>query len=229
VSYHGAGASPPRCYSVHVVSTYTDPERHRDSADDSPKEDHFVRLDGVTWSDYVRLLAARGDRSAPRISYLEGALEIMSPSFDHEAIRSLIGRLVEAYCLDRDIEIMPVGSWTLKDRRHERGAEPDECYVFGGRRPARPDLAIEVIWTSGGLDKLEIYRALGVGEVWVWRKGKLRVHLLGGGAYRAAASSRCLPDLDLALLCRFLDRPSVTRAVRDFRAVLETRAARGRH
>ncbi len=211
------------------MHTHTDPQRHQDNADDSPKEDHFVLLDGVTWTDYERLMAARGDRSAPRISYLEGALEIMSPSFSHEAIRSLIGRLVEAYCLDHDIEFMPAGSWTIKDQRRRRGAEPDECYVFGGRRPARPDLAIEVIWTAGGLDKLEIYAALGVPEVWIWRKGKLRVHLLRGGGYRTTARSRCLPGLDLELLCRFLDRTSVTRAVRDFRAALKTTRVRGRH
>lgn len=28
----------------------------------------------------------------------------------------------------------------------------------------RPDIAVEVIWTSGGLDKLEIYRKLGRGK-----------------------------------------------------------------
>lgn len=205
------------------MNTYTNPGRHRAEADDSPKEDHFVLLDGVTWSDYERLLAARGDRSAPRISYLEGALEIMSPSFDHEAIRSLIGCLVEAYCLDRDIEFMPVGSWTLKQRRWKRGVEPDECYLFGDKRPRdRPDLAIEVIWTSGGLDKLEIYRTLGVGEVWIWRKGKIQIFQLRGDRYRTTRRSRCLPALDLQLLCRFLDRPTVTRAVRDFRAACKT-------
>lgn len=196
----------------------------------APADDHIVVLHGAAWSDYQRVLELRGDRSVPRLAYVEGELELMSPSRSHEAIKSTIGCLVEVWCLERGVEFSPFGSWTLEDKSVDRGVEPDECYVFGGRPdPQRPDLAIEVIWTSGGLDKLEIYRALGVGEVWVWRKGKLRVHLLGGGAYRAAASSRCLPDLDLALLCRFLDRPSVTRAVRDFRAVLETRAARGRH
>lgn len=58
--------------------------------------------------------------------------------------------------------------------RRERGAEPDECYVFGeDPDPERPDLAIEVIWISGGMNKLEIYRALGVAEVWHWRRGRI--------------------------------------------------------
>ena len=154
--------------------------------------------------------------------FLEGTLEIMSPGYDHEAIKSMIGCLVEAWCLDRGIEFMPVGSWTIKKQRKRRGAEPDECYEFGKRRrrPTRPDLAIEVVWTSGGLDKLEIYRKLGVAEVWVWQKGKLQAYQLDGEAYQAAPRSKLLPELDLDLPCRFLDRPSVTQAVCDFRAAV---------
>src|SRR5690606_33605516 len=60
-----------------------------------PHEDHYVHLRGVTWADYLRLLEVRGDRSVPRLTYLEGTLEIMSPSLTHELIKSYIGRLVE--------------------------------------------------------------------------------------------------------------------------------------
>ncbi len=84
----------------------------------------------------------------------------------------------------------------------------------------RPDLVIEVIWTSGTIDKLEIYRRLGVGEGWFWKDGVLSVHVLSGGRYQAAERSALLPGLDLALLCTFLDRRSATEAMRDFRDVL---------
>lgn len=76
--------------------------------DDEPTEDHVVFLDRVSWSDYERLLAMRGDRSAPRIIYLEGTIEIMSPSRSHEGIKSLIARLVEAYCDEADIPFLSV-------------------------------------------------------------------------------------------------------------------------
>ena len=33
----------------------------------------------------------RGDHSAPRFAYLEGEVEIMSPSQTHEGIKSMIG------------------------------------------------------------------------------------------------------------------------------------------
>ncbi|HEU4620176.1 MAG TPA: Uma2 family endonuclease [Gammaproteobacteria bacterium] len=135
---------------------------------DEPREDHYVHLRGVTWDDYLRLLEIRGERSTPRMTYLEGTLEIMSPSRSHDEIKSYIGRLVEAWCLERNVEFTPYGSWTLKSKRDERGAEADECYVFGPNPKAkrRPDLAIEVVWTSGGIDKLEVYRKLGVRELW---------------------------------------------------------------
>jgi Uma2 family endonuclease len=189
---------------------------------DEPREDHYVHLYGVTWADYLRLLQIRGDRSAPRITYVEGTLEIMSPSRTHDEIKSYIGRLVEAWCLERGIEFTPYGSWTLKNKRDERGAEADECYVFGPdpKCKRRPDVAIEVVWTSGGIDKLDVYRKLGVHEVWYWEDGRIHVHVLRGARYELVAQSETLPGIDLEQLVGFLDRPTVSRAIRDYRAAL---------
>jgi Uma2 family endonuclease len=191
--------------------------------DDDPVDDHIVQIDGATWEDYERFLDIRGERSVPRITYLEGTLELMTPSRDHETIKSIVGRLVEAYCLHADIRFTSVGSWTLRRRKEERGAEPDECYLFGDGKADVPDLAIEVIWTSGRLDKLEVYRRLGVREVWIWRKGVLRPYGLAGDQYEPLDRSRVLPGIDLDLLVGFLDRPSTYDAIRDYRAALQRR------
>jgi Uma2 family endonuclease len=188
--------------------------------DDAPTEDHFVELHGVSWADYERLLAIRGEHSAPRMTYVEGTLEIMSPSRDHEGIKSFVGRLVEAYCLERNIVFTPYGSWTLKDRRKKRGVEPDECFILFGEKMDRPHLAIEVVWTSGGVEKLEAYRKLAVPEVWIWRKGHLRPFALRGEHYEELVRSELLPDLDIEMLVRFLDRPSAYHAIRDYRFAL---------
>jgi Uma2 family endonuclease len=190
--------------------------------DDEPREDHYVHLYGVTWADYLRLLEIRGEHSVPRLTYVEGTLEIMSPSRTHDEIKSYIGRLVEAWCLERGIEFTPYGSWTLKNQRDERGVEADECYVFGlePKRKRRPDLAIEVIWTSGGIDKLDVYRKLRVREIWFWEDGRIRVHALRGLHYEPAAESEVLPGIDLALLVSFLDRPTASQAIREYRAAL---------
>jgi Uma2 family endonuclease len=69
-----------------------------------------------------------------------------------------------------------------------------------------------VVWTSGGLSKLEIYRKLGVREVWFWRKGKITAHVLRGDAYLEAVASEALPGLDLTLLASVLDRPTTSAA-----------------
>lgn len=188
--------------------------------DDRPIEDHLVALHGLSWDDYERLLVMRGDHSAPRIAYLEGEVEIMSPSQAHEAIKSMIGRLVETYCLEQGIPFSTYGSWTLKDRTKDRGAEPDECYIFGAEPTGRPQLAIEVVWTSGRIDKLDIYRQLGVAEVWYWRRGKIQPYCLRGERYEPVVASEALPGLDLALLTRFLDRPTTYDAIRAYQQAL---------
>lgn len=191
--------------------------------DDRPTGDQIVHLDGVTWEDFERLLAIRGDRPVPRFAYLNGVLELMSPSKEHESIKSLIGRLVEVYCEAVRIEFAVYGSWTIKDQQQERGAEPDECYVFGTEDRDRPDLAIEVEWTSGRIEKLEVYRKLGISEVWFWRRGRIQAHALRGDDYEAITVSEVLPQLDLELLASFLDRPRTSLAMREFRAALESK------
>ncbi len=78
-----------------------------------------------------------------------------------------------------------------------------------------------MIWTSGGLDKLSIYAALGVGEVWVWRAGVLRVFAgAEAGGYTEVGASRLFPTLDLQELLGYLDRPTATQAQREYRRAL---------
>jgi len=186
-----------------------------------PEADQRVFLHGVSWDDYDRLLAIRGDVAGPRLTYLEGEMELICPSSKHETLKKMIGRLVEAFAEERGLDLNGVGSWTLRRAPRERGLEPDECYVLGplaGREV--PDLAIEVDWTSGGIDRLDVYRGLGVPEVWTWKAGGIAVQRLRGDTYATAPRSVLLPDLDLALLASFIERPDQTAAVREFRAAL---------
>lgn len=200
----------------------------RDLAD---SVDQRVVLRGVGWSDYEALLAIRGDeRPGVRLYYLEGDLELMSPSHMHEWLKTTLARLLEAYADETGIELTGYGSLTMRRVRKERGAEPDECYVIGparGRDP-RPDLAIEVVWTSGGLDKMAIYAGLGVRELWVCRTHKKKVAVevlaLRRGRYVTVSRSRLLPGLDPSVLAKFLEGESQTRAVRGFRATLRADA-----
>jgi Uma2 family endonuclease len=189
--------------------------------DDTPTEDKIVVVRGLAWDDYQRMLEVRGEASAPRFAFLGGELEIMTPSRPHESIKSRISLLVAVWCETKAIDFSAYGSWTLENRSAELGLEPDECYVFGAvAEPERPDLAIEVVWTRGGLKKLEIYAELGVPEVWFWRRGRITVHVLEEGRYVDSAGSHALPGIDLDQLAGFLDRPTDSQAMREYRAAL---------
>ena len=185
--------------------------------------DRRVTLQDVTWVEFEQILAIRGDKAGIRMTYLDGVLELMSPSIDHEGIKKVIARLLEIYALEMGIPLNGFGSWTLKKAVRARALEPDECYSIGTGRPARPDLAIEVIWTSGGIDKLEVYRGLGVGEVWMWRDGAIEIYFLVADRYERRERSVVFPDLDLVELVSFIDLENQTTAVRRYRDILRTR------
>jgi Uma2 family endonuclease len=154
------------------------------------------------------------------MTYLNGVLELMSPSVDHEGIKKTIARLLEAYADEKGIPFNGFGSWTLKNPGRARALEPDECYSLSLGRPTRPDLAIEVVWTSGGIDKLEVYRGLGVGEVWFWREGVIEVWSLEAERYERQERSGLLADLDLVELAGHIDAENQTESVRRYRQTL---------
>jgi Uma2 family endonuclease len=197
-----------------------------DSRDDEPAVDNFVHM-RATWSDYEQVLRMRGERRRPRLAYEDGVLELMSPSNEHESITARIGRLVEVWCDEHTIEFNPVGSWTLKNKRKRGGVEPDECYVFGDNpRKPRPDLVIEVIWTSGGIDKRDLYHRFGVPEIWFWRQGQISVDSYRAQGYHESKRSRLLPDIDLVELLSFLDQLPTSKAMRAYRAAIRSRKSR---
>src|SRR5262245_50295961 len=91
----------------------------------APADDHdnIVVLEGATWADYQRILAIRGEKGNPRITYLDGWLQIMATSRTHERIKSVVGCLIETWCLERGVEFSPYGNWTLQNRRKKGGLE----------------------------------------------------------------------------------------------------------
>jgi Uma2 family endonuclease len=183
-------------------------------------------VESVPWSAYEHIREALDEANAGiRLTYLEGVLELMSPSRDHEAIAKLIARLVEAFAEERDLSLNGYKSSTFRKQAGLRGLEPDECYSLGPLGDV-PDIAIEVVLSSGLVDKLEVYRGLVVPEVWVFRSGTLAVYRLDSdGAYRTQGRSELLPDLDIRELASFVSADAdQTSAVRAYRA--KVRAAR---
>ena len=183
-----------------------------------PGEDRVV-LGGVSWEQYVAINEERGeDHSNPRLYYLNEQLEIMTTSLQHERLKERIGMLLVEYVNENDLEIFPHGQATMQ-KMEEAGAEPDASWCFGEEKDV-PDIALEIALTSGGIEKLEIYRCFAVREVWFWRNEHLEIWNL-----RADASgydgpmrvSQQLPSLDLQMIERCLALPTWREARRAFR------------
>ena len=187
--------------------------------------DQRLVLHGVTWAQYETLRAAFDDKPGLRMTYLEGALEIMSPSRRHEHIKKFIARLIEAYADARRIVLLGFGSETYRTQAMARGLEPDECYCVGDEKDV-PDLALEVITTSGGVDKLAVYVGLAVPEVWFWVDTRFQLFGLEAGGYRPRERSHFLPELDLVRLAEIVattPRAEQAQAVWRFRESLTAR------
>ena len=181
--------------------------------------DQRVILGGIDWWQFEAFLAIRADCAGVRVTYLEGQLEIMSPSRTHERLNTLIGRLLEAYADEKGLVFEGYGSMTMRSAPKLRGVEPDKCYAVGAAKES-PDLAVEVIWTHGGIDKLEVYRGLGVREVWIWEKEELKAYELRGNAYVEIPRSVVIPGLTPSFIREFLDCETQTEAVRKLREAL---------
>ena len=184
----------------------------------APHPETRVVLSNISWATYEAILTD-SDSCGKRFVYDRGTLEIMSPSAEHEWYHRLLGRLVEAFTLERNIPIHSTGATTLKSQLKERGLEADESYYITNEALVRgcddlnlardppPDLAIEVEISRSAVDKLAIYADLGVSEVWFYDGDSLRMHILqSDGTYEMKTHSSLLPQLTTEILEGFLAR-----------------------
>lgn len=184
-----------------------------------------VVLEGVSWQQYELLLVTLGDDfPGLRLSYLAGTLEIMTNSPLHEELKKMIGMLMEAYFQESGIRFHAIGSATFRKLAHQRGLEPNECYCLGQKKEF-PDLAIEVVLSSGVVDKLEIYRGLGVKEVWVWEVGGFTIYHLCMDKYKVVNHSELLPHCNVEQLASHVNPDEQFDAVMTFRAELRRNLA----
>jgi Uma2 family endonuclease len=199
-----------------------------DRTRDEIELDQHVVLRGMAWKDYEVLLAIRGDSAGVRLYYLDGEIELTSPTRDHEGNKTMLARLLEMWAVEASVDLNGFGSWTLKDEPKEAGAEPDECYIVGtAAKKDIPDLAIDVEWSHAGIAKREIYRRLGVRELWtLQRDGRLVVRVLARGGYGEHQQSKVLPKLDVAWLAGFLKHESQSGAVRALRDAMRKKRRR---
>lgn len=191
---------------------------------DDPEE-RFISS-GVSWAQYEALLKKLGDSPWYRVTYLEGVLEIMAPSRKHESKKDNIARLLGVYFEETRTRFYGLGSTTFREGMKARGVEPDTCFCIGSEKEF-PDLAVEVVETSGGINKLEVYKGLGVPEVWFWQKGQFEVYCLQDEDYEKVSASELLPNFDLNLLAIYVQNPEPLDAVVEFREKVREQIQQG--
>ncbi|WNZ22581.1 Uma2 family endonuclease [Leptolyngbya sp. NK1-12] len=192
--------------------------RHPELISDDAEQQYIIS--GVSWQTYEALLSDLGDDfPGLRVHYLEGTLEITMPGRRHEVSKDNISRLLGVYFEESRTRFYGLGSTTFRQEAKRRGAEPDASFCIGTDK-AFPDIAIEVVQTHSGINKLSIYQGLGVPEVWFWENGQFQLYRLRSEGYEPIDQSEFLPDLDLALLAAYVQHPEPLDAVLEFRAAL---------
>ena len=127
--------------------------------------------------------------------------------------------MIELYSIDTNTRVYGCGSTTYRKKAKERGLEPDESYCVGEVKEF-PDFAIELIITSGSIDKLDVYQGLGIPEVWFWEDDKVSLYQLREEKYELINRSTFLPDLDIDLLVRCANIADQYDSVVEFRNAL---------
>jgi len=175
-------------------------------------------LENISWSTFETLLKEIGNKRGYRIAYDEGRLEIMSPLYEHENPKIRSDRFIFMLAEELYIEIKSAGSTTFKLKNAQKGIEPDNCYYIQNEPAVRdreeldletappPDLAIEIDITSSSMNKLAIYSALRVPELWLYNGRVLKFYQLVETEYIERDFSIAFPFVSAAEMAGFFTR-----------------------
>ena len=191
-----------------------------------------VLLHGVPWKTYIALRDVRESRNV-RMTYDRGELEMMSPSKRHEICAHLLGRLIETWAEELDIDIQSCRAMTCRREDLARGFEPDNSYYVKNEPQVwqkleldlsvdpPPDLAIEIDLSGETLKKMPLCAAFGVPELWRYDGRTLEVFKLGPeGQYLPQTASVSFPQLPLSEVQRLMSQVGEVREnalIRSFR------------
>jgi Uma2 family endonuclease len=193
-------------------------------ATDRPSQittDQLIILKG-DWAQFKLIKQGCENNANVRLSYFDGTIEILMPGRPHEVFSHAIGVLLTLYLAYQGIAFLAVGS-ADQINEGQAAAQPDQSYCLGTIKPI-PDLSIEIVFSSGGINKLARYQNLGVREVWFWQDGTLKLYHLRSHGYEQIDRSKLpgLEALDLAVLKRhiLMGETDTGEAVRAFNTYL---------
>lgn len=173
-------------------------------------------LQGVGWDFYERILNEFADSNGLHFAYDDGFLEVEMPLFEHESANRILQNLITTICVEKEIDFVNAGSTTFRKRSKSKGVEPDTSFYIQNEKKIRgtseidlttdppPDLVIEVDITSPSLNKLPIYAALGVSEVWLYKGAKVEFYKLYGESFQPIENSMAFKFLTTEQATEFL-------------------------
>ena len=198
-------------------------------------DDGYYFLLDTDWEGYLKICEVLDEQNI-KATYDQGRLELMTLSYEHESMKGILSRLLDAYLEQRELDYVTGGGMTFQRHDLDRGLEPDECYWLANWRAMQgvkrfdpavhppPDLVLEVEVSRSAINRISMLEAMGVPEVWRYRrKGALEVRTLNAGAYELVTMSRVLPGFEAAKLLTFLaENPGLSTSglVRAFRSTL---------
>jgi Uma2 family endonuclease len=191
-----------------------------------------IQIAGVSWESYIALLQELGDKRSTRVAFVNGVLEIRMPSPQHEVSNRVLAAIALTLAEELYYEFNDLGAMTINRSKLNRGLEPDSCFYIQNAQGGQglqaeiadlpPDLALEVDIAHRSDNKLGIYQAIGVPEVWLYQSDRLRILILENGDYIDSLTSRAFSIVSAELLNQWLQlrrtgtNLTVARAVRQF-------------
>jgi Uma2 family endonuclease len=189
------------------------------SASQSAESAGRIVLEDVSWRTYESILHDYEGRSGVRLNYDRGVLEILSPiSEEHELYNRLLSFLVETLAEAMGFEYRSSGAATFKRPDLQQSFEPDSCYYLQNEPRVRgnlhldltvdppPDLAIEVDITHSSLDKLRLYAAMGVPELWRYDGQEVSIFWRKDESMVPMGTSRGFPSATAEALTRLMEQ-----------------------
>ena len=187
--------------------------------------DQIVILRGIHWETYERLLADHQESSGTRLNFDCGTLEIVSPSSEHEQLKETIALLFQLLASELEIDVVAVGSTTFRRKDLRQGFEPDASFYIRNAQPIRnqpridlrrdppPDVVVEIQVTNPAIDKLSIFAAAGVPEVWLYRDDQVEILGLESKTYQRKPESSFLPGVTDPVLTNFVRSSRTMKSV----------------
>jgi Uma2 family endonuclease len=183
---------------------------------DCPTDEPLL-FPGLTWQQFKDLEPLL-DIPEVRLSFLDGVLEIRRmPGKTHKVLKRRLSSLLDVYFDLVEIDYTPTGSMMLEDELANVRREVDLSYEIGFNR-IRPDIAIEVVVSSGGIDKLQAYHQLKIPEVWFYQSQELSLYSMKADetGYVEIQRSQVLPGLNVELLKDCINIENHHQAVKAF-------------